>query len=257
MGIPEQTVLDLLQREAVHHRDRKSLTRAVRRKLHNIMAPYLEDLNYTRAVGWVNALSPASSVEEMKGVCTRILEAHASTSERLPFLSGFYEKIFSVTGLPASILDLACGLHPFGFPWMGLPASCALYAFDIHAPRINLVNHFFDRIGLDPLAEVRDVLVSPPQIRADVAFLFKEAHRMEKRQPGCSRPLWEALQVRFLAVSLPAVDLSGDHDLSLKHRELVGRIIDGKPWKITEILFENELVFIMDKGFENEAQRGR
>jgi len=253
MGIPAETVLDLLRMEQGKHRDQKALEKTVRRKLHNIMAPYLEDLNYEQAAGWVEAMPDHAPEDLLKQVSKRVLLSHASTRERMPFLQRFYEQLFQRTGIPDSILDLACGLHPFGIPWMGLPASCAYHAYDIHAPRVDLLNRYFLKIGLPSLAEVRDVLVSPPPVKAQVALLFKEAHRMEKRQAGCSQPLWEALNVRYLVVSLPALDLSGDHDLSGKHRSLVYQVCGDKLWKISEIRFENELVFVIDKGKEGDG----
>jgi 16S rRNA (guanine(1405)-N(7))-methyltransferase len=246
MGIPDETVLDLLTQEAVRYPERRDLLKVVRRKLHNIMAPYLEDLSYPQAEAWIAALDPADGAA-VKAVCGRILASHASSRERMPFLAEFYQRIFAVTGAPASVLDLACGLHPFSYPWMGLD-GVQFHACDIHQPRVRLINRFFERLGLQPLAEVRDVLVDPPAQTADMALIFKEAHRMEKRKPGCSRPLWQALRVRWLLVSLPAVDLSGSHDLTEKHRALVADIVNGLPWTVREIAFSNEIVFMIDKG---------
>lgn len=253
MGIPLETVLDLLRQEKSHYRDRKALEKVVRRKLHNITAPYLEDLNYTEAAGWLEALPQAPSDQAVREVSVRMMESHTSTRERLPFLDVFYTHLFEVTGKPGSILDLACGMHPFGFPWMGLPLDCTYRAYDIHAPRVALINRFFRCIGLETLAEVRDVLVSPPRQEAQLALLFKEAHRMEKRKSGCSREFWKALNVRYLAVSLPSADLSGSHDLSQRHRRLVQQVLVGLPWTVTELAFENELVFVIDKRREIEG----
>ena len=42
------------------------------------------------------------------------------------------------------VLDLACGLHPLAFPWMGLPLTTQYYAYDIHQPRVDLIGHFFN-----------------------------------------------------------------------------------------------------------------
>lgn len=247
MGIPDETVRDLLVQESARYPERRELIKVVRRKLHNIMAPYLEELNYTEAAGWIEALDPGDETA-VRDVCARILSSHASSRERMPFLGDFYRRIFEKTGRPASILDLACGFHPFSFPWMELPASTQFFAYDIHQPRVALINRFFEKIGLQPLAEVRDVLVNTPQQTADAALIFKEVHRMEKRKPGCSRPFWQALNVRWLLISLPSTDLSGSHDLAGKHRDLVVGILNGLPWTVEEIVFSNEIVFVIDTG---------
>jgi len=47
---------------------------------------------------------------------------------RLPILEELYSRIFAETGVPNRVLDLACGLHPFGLPWMGLPETATYHA---------------------------------------------------------------------------------------------------------------------------------
>ena len=54
--------------------------------------------------------------------------------------------------LPAcrfSILDLACAMHPFAHPWMNLPPDCPYLAYDLHQPRVDLINHFFQTAGIN------------------------------------------------------------------------------------------------------------
>jgi 16S rRNA (guanine(1405)-N(7))-methyltransferase len=246
-NIPESTLLSLFENELAHQKSLKEADESVRHKLHNIMAPYLGDPDYDTACLELQMAFAGGSAAEIKTVCAGILSAHASTRERLPFLEKFYQGISAVYGEPHTILDIACGLNPFAFPWMGLPETVNYHAYDIHSPRVELINRYFSLQGLKPLAEVRDVLLDPPSIEADAAFLFKEAHRMEQRQRGCSLPLWKALHVRFLLVSLPASSLSGKHDLAERQRHLVASILDGMNWKVSEILIENEMVFCIEK----------
>ncbi len=112
----------------------------------------------------------------VKEVCEKLLQSHVSTRERLPYLKTFYERLFGVTGRPNSILDLACGMNPFAFPWMGLSLSVSYHAYDIHRPRVALINQYFCLQGLRPLAEVRDVLVDPPRFR--LMWLFSSKKRI-------------------------------------------------------------------------------
>jgi 16S rRNA (guanine(1405)-N(7))-methyltransferase len=237
----------LFEIELAHQKSLKEADESVRHKLHNIMAPYLGDPDYETAALDLNNAFAEGNPDQVKAVCAGILNSHASTRERLPILEKFYQDIFAVSGRPHSILDLACGLNPFAFPWMGLPPAVNYHAYDIHTPRVNLINHYFSLQGLQPLAEVRDVLLNPPTVDADAAFIFKEAHRMEQRQRGCSLPFWKALHVNILLVSLPASSLSGKHDLADRQRHLVISILDGMNWKVTELLIENEMVFYIEK----------
>lgn len=242
LGIPAETIQDLIRQELPRHRGRKAVMQAVREKLHNLIAPYLGDPDYVQA-----ALEMEESRAEDAGpeFSRRMLEMHASTRERLPFLNEFYPCLFEVIGKPTVVLDLACGLHPFGLPWMGLGVGVEYHAYDVHAPRVGLINRYLTWYGLQPLAEVGDILLHPPQIEADVAFFFKEAHRFEQRQRGCNRAFWRALKARWLLVSLPAASLTGRHDLSEGHRRLVYATLEGLEWPVTEMQIGNELIFCL------------
>jgi 16S rRNA (guanine(1405)-N(7))-methyltransferase len=253
LDLTPATVIDLLRSELPLHRQQKDALKEVRRKLHNIVAPYLGDPDYQEANVKLAAAYASGRHELVREECSSILAAHASTHERLSILEDFYPRIFEVTGTPAVLLDLACGLNPFSFPWMGLPNTIQYYAFDINQPRIHFINHFFKLQGLPALAVQEDILVNPPQIQADVAFFFKEAHRFEQRQHGCNLPFWQALRVHYLLVSLPTRSLNGKHNLLEGHRNMVYHIALNQPWQISEILFDNEIVFCIDKS--HDAQK--
>ena len=252
LGLPVETVRDLLAQELPRHHSQKDALDAVRRKLHNVVADYLGDPDYPAATQLLGEAFASSDPAQIQAACRQILSAHASTRERLPLLEDFYVRLWQVTGAPYTVLDLACGLHPFGFPWMGLPASTRYYAYDIHSPRLDLIDHYFNLQGLAPLARCQDVLVSPPQVVADVAFFFKEAHRFEQRQHGCNRGFWQALKVDWLLVSLPTASMTKRHSLEEGHRRLVKNTLAGLDWPVTEVDFEGEMVFCIHKGQGHE-----
>ena len=246
-GLNPETIQDLILKEIDKQPTEKALVKSVRRKLHNIVAPYLGEPDYSKLITQLEKIeNPIPSHPEIKELCWEALSKHASTKERLPFITSFYDQLFKQTGKPSSVLDLACGLHPLAFPWMGLETSIQYHAYDIIQPRIEFINIYFKKIGLAPLAENRDVLVNPPKIKADLAIFFKEAHRFQKRQLGCNQDFWENLNVDKLVVSLPAQDLSGTHNLSAQQRELVNNNLPLHQG-VLELLIENELIFIIDK----------
>ena len=247
LGLNRDTIQDLIAQEARHHASPKKLKKSVRRKLHNIVAPYLGEPDYQTLKKDLHQMTPIHpDSPQVKAFCKSILSAHASTQERIPIMDQFYDRLFEHTGKPEILLDLACGLHPFAFPWMGLPSSVQYHAYDIIQPRIDFINAFFSQIGLQPLAENRDILVHPPAIEAGLALIFKEAHRMEKRQPGCNKALWESLKVKTLAVSLPTQNLAGTHSLIEQHRDLVYRNLPQNRC-VEELEFEDEIVFLISK----------
>src|SRR5947209_18394664 len=65
-------------------------------------------------------------------VCTRIMNHHASTRERLPILEQFYSEISTYLPPIRSVLDIAWVLHPLPIPWMPLREDGECYACDIY-----------------------------------------------------------------------------------------------------------------------------
>jgi 16S rRNA (guanine(1405)-N(7))-methyltransferase len=247
LGIPAVTVLNLLENEQNRHRSQKDAVKEVRKKLHHIVAPYLGDPDYELSLKNLELAFSSGSGEQVKTICSEILAAHASTRERMQILSQFYQRLFEFTGRPDSILDLACGLNPFSFSWMELPVSVRYYVYDLNWPRLRFIHQYFEMQGLADLGESRDILLDPPREEAHVAFFFKEAHRFEQRQPGCNLKFWQALNVHYLLVSLPTSSLSGKHNLLDQHRRLVYNTLRNQTWAVTEFMFDNEIVFGIDK----------
>jgi 16S rRNA (guanine(1405)-N(7))-methyltransferase len=247
LDIPKETVMDLIQREMDSGLDEKTMVKNVRKKMHNIIAPYLGDPNYSEAITWLETAYISKNTDAIKQTCIQILSQHASTRERVSYLKDFYQQLFNLIGKPGSILDLACGLNPISLPWMELPMETEYHAYDIHTPRVKFINQFLILAGRQPLAEVRDILVNPPALKADVVFFFKEAHRLEQRRKGANRDLWQSLNVNMLLVSLPINSLNGQHDLSGQMRRLVENAIRGLSWSSQEIIIGNELVFCIHK----------
>lgn len=248
LGIPAATVLDLIHQAQMQSSHPRDVEKIVKTKMHNLIAPYLGDADFSKAEVEMGQAFNSGSEQDIREYCIRVMSSHASTRERVHLLPDFYKRLFELSGTPHSILDLACGLNPFSLPWMNLPADTQYYAYDIVQPRVDLINQFLQMYGRQPLAENRDILVDPPQIQADAAFFFKEAHRFEQRQKGCNRAFWIALNVKTLFVSLPTANLTGTHSKLDQHRRLVYDTLSGFNWLVREILFENEIVFCIQKG---------
>ncbi len=242
-GIPDATIEDILRRELARHPKPAEALRSAKAILHNVMAPYLGDVDHELASDLLEGVFASGDVGTIRQAARTILELHNSTRERLPYLEDFYRCIREACPDMRTILDLACGLNPFAFPWMGLRDDVKYHAYDIHQPRVELINQFFRGSGLQPLAEVRDILVNPPEIQADAAFLFKEAHRMEKRRKGASRGLIQALHARVIFVSLPNRSLDGQRDLGVRMDRLVKSIFEGTGSEIRSAEFPGETLY--------------
>ena len=245
----EETIRQLAVEAVQEHTKAKPAEKAVRRRLHSIMAPYLGDPDYTAAGQLLTDVFVAGDEATIRAACRDLMYTHLSTRERLPILESFYRDIFAVTGPPRRLLDIACGLNPLAFPWMGLPAAGTDFiAYDIHEPRVDFLNHYFILQGLPPLAYVKDVAVGAPAESGDVALFLKEMPRFERNYPGHGRALLSALDCRWLVVSFPTISTHGGRNLTNRYREFFQQLIDGSGWPVTELLFDTELVFCAEKG---------
>ena len=244
----EETIRQLAVEAVTEFKKPKPAEKAVRRRLHSIMAPYLGDPDYTAARELLTDIFVRGDDNAIRAACRDLMHTHLSTRERLPILDIFYRDIFAITGPPRRLLDIACGLNPLAFPWMGLaPAGMDFVAYDIHEPRVEFLNHYFILQGLPPLAFVKDVAVSAPAESGDVALFLKEMPRFERNYPGRGRALLDSIDTRWLVVSFPTISTHGGRNLTNRYREFFHQIIDGSGWPVTELLFDTELVFCADK----------
>lgn len=244
-AVPLATLADIADHTLRHERGKAALKTA-KAKLHNVIADYLGDPDYDAASQQINQISTAGP-EAIRAVCGEIAAAHASTRERLAVLTEFYPRLWAVTGTPRTLIDLACGLNPVLIPFMALPTDASYYAYDIHPARVAFLNTAIRALGVGGGAELRDILVSPPEIRADVALILKEVHRFEQRRRGVSRALIDAVRARWILVSLPTRGMNGRQDLRQSYRNLFYKVMAGSGWPVIEVEFENEMVFCVEK----------
>ncbi len=95
LAIPGETAESLYRQALLNGNAPREALKSVRQKLHNIVAPYLGDANFEEAAVDLDAAFKEGDENEIKSVCTRILESHASTRERLGIMETFYSQIFS------------------------------------------------------------------------------------------------------------------------------------------------------------------
>jgi 16S rRNA (guanine(1405)-N(7))-methyltransferase len=160
----------------------------------------------------------------------------------LPVLEELYGRIFAVTGTPNRVLDLACGLHPFGLPWMGLPENSSYHAMDINCELMALLGGFFSK---ELVAECRDVLVRPPKEPADVAFLLKAVPCLEQQERGASLRLLRALRSRHAVVSFPVHSLGGrSKGMEEHYAAMAGELIEALGADAEVLRYPSEIFYV-------------
>lgn len=100
LNLPEETLRDLLVQETARYKKPAEALKSTRAKLHNIVAPYLGDLDYATATAELQGAFASHDSQSVKNTCTAFLSQHDSTRERLPYLKNFYQGIFSFAANP-------------------------------------------------------------------------------------------------------------------------------------------------------------
>jgi len=245
--ICEATLFRIVKDSLARSRTRKEAVSRAKRKLHQVYGAYLEGWK-PKAIREDVACLAGASPEDAKPVCRRILSHHASTRERLPLLDTLYGKIFAIAGIPERILDVGCGLHPFAWPWMGLPEETEYTAWDVNREMVELVQSFFDTVGCRGKAECRDVLVELPEKGFDLVFLMKTLPCLEQQEKGCSQRLLETIPARYSVVSFPVSSLAGrGKGMREAYTGEVERLMRNRPWRAVGLDVREEVVFVVER----------
>ena len=247
-SVCQELITRVGEQELAKRRNLREAVKATKNKLHQVAGAYLEsDLPYD---AWLQELRAAADPASFRGACRKIMEAHASTRERLPTLDEFYEIIWAGRPRVRSVLDLACGLNPLTLPWMPLAEGAAYYAYDIYQDMADFLERF---MGL-PLAKVRgetqarDVLLPGHWPRVDLALLLKAIPCLEQLDKAAGAKLLDGVQADYLLVSFPA------HSLGRKEKGMVANyeahfreLMRGRPGIIRRFEFPSELVFLVSQ----------
>lgn len=234
--------------ELAKGRGLKAAIKATKSRLHQVFGAFDGAPDYEGLLRKLAAAYASGSEEAVREACRAALAGHASTRERLPILDRFYAEVFAVTGRPSRILDLACGLHPLGLPWMGLPPDVGYTADDIDGRAVEFLNRFFPLTGIRGRAVHRDVLSQVPDEPAGVAFLLKTLPGLERQEKGSALRVLEALRARHIVVSFPVASLGGrEKGMRTNYERGFLALAAGKPWEVVRLEFPAELVFVVVK----------
>lgn len=225
----------------------KEAVKAAKGKLHQVAGAYFDTRpDYPRWLAGLAAATPA----ERPAACAELLRRHASTRERQAFLPEFYAPLFATLPPAASVLDLACGLHPLGLPWMPLPPLCRYLAIDVYGDLAGFLGAALTLLGAQGEGRCADLLdpAALPAERFTVAFLLKTLPCLEQLQPGSGADLLERLPADWVFVSYPTRSLGGHRKgMPAHYRQEFARLLAGRPWPVASFTFPAETVYRIDK----------
>jgi 16S rRNA (guanine(1405)-N(7))-methyltransferase len=187
--------------------------------------------------------------EHSRSIILPILRLQSSVQERVGVLEEFYKKIFAITGIPNSIIDHACGLNPLTIPWMSLPSTTTYKAYDIDEEEIKFLKLALNSIHCATKAEfaLGDVFLDEFE-DADVVFMLKLLPCLEHQKKGSSIEVLKKQNCKYIVVSFPIRSIGGKEKGMVEfYRNSFMFLVENQGWKISEILFNTELVFVVEK----------
>ena len=249
---------ELVQRigaqELEKRRSLKEAVKATKNKLHQVGGAYQQTkINYEKSLELLRETACTEPVEvavshpnQLRTTCHQLMQAHASTRERLPILDDFYETIFAELPPIYTVLDLACGLNPLAYPWLPLPKGTEFTAVDIYRDMLNFIQDFFELTGVNGRTQQRDIIGNPPTEPYDLILLLKTLPCLEQVDKNAAANLLDKLNGRYLLISYPAQSLGGrSKGMVENYTQQFDALANGRNWQVQRFEFATELAFLV------------
>ena len=249
-GIDVALVERLAAEELPRSRGADDAVKRVKRRLHQAVGAF-----EGRGASGTDALERAWNGNladpQFREACLDALRGHASTRERVAHLDRFYAGIWELTGVPASVLDLGCGLAPLALPWMGLDRATPYRAVDVDRSALARVGAFLELVGQPHETRALDLVATVPQDHADVALALKLVTTLDRQDPSAAARLLAAVRARHAVVSFATRSLGGHaRGMERTYRSRLERLVAEIPrvTGVEEASVPNELVFVLALG---------
>jgi len=185
----------------------------------------------------------------------KILSSTVSTKERLDDYEFIYNKIFDITGIPKTILDIGCGLNPISYIYMHIK-ELNYYAYDIDESDIQFLNEFFHIMknkGLNGKSQILDVR-NKNQINnipnTDIIFLFKVIDLIDidnhKPSEELIKNLLNQKKAKFIVASFATKTIS-KKSMNFPNRKWFELMLQRIGLKFKIIKTRNEIFYIISK----------
>lgn len=226
----------------------KKAEKAAKNKLHQVYGAFFEKINVKKINKLLAGISAHPDNEILKRTAGEILKFHRSTAERIPVLETFYRDLFSRTGTPKKVLDLACGLNPFSIQWMNLEPDAEYLGLDIDSRLSVMINTYFKYLNRSFRAECADILVSPPEPvnKPDMILILKTLPSLEQQEKGAGERLLKSIKAKYIVVSFPAKSLSGhEKGMETHYNEFILDILNRLSFTYFKMEYPAEIFYII------------
>lgn len=222
----------------------KLVLKEVRKNLRQIYGVFIEK-DYGKREKLLQEMKTLKESEAL----TKILSLHKSTKERIPYYKEVYSNILAITGKGKIILDLACGLNPLSYGFLGYKPE--YIASDIAEKDLEFIDSFFKKFKIKGKTIKIDLVTEQEKlktIKIDICFLLKALDSLETRKRYISQELIENINSKWLIVSFPKKSLGSAKEISKKKRQWFIKMLENKGFLHHEFEVENEFFLVVKKG---------
>jgi|WetSurMetagenome_2_1015567.scaffolds.fasta_scaffold10234_4 16S rRNA (guanine(1405)-N(7))-methyltransferase len=225
----------------------KEALQSTRSRLHQAACAYQSpELDYASAARELADLPRSLESAQTKEFCHRLMNAHASSRERLHILDKFYQRIAQETEGVHTILDCACGLNPLALPWMPWSGITRFDACDVFSDLTAFLQLFLDHYNIHGHVTTFDLTADTPGGAYDLVLLLKTLPCLEQLEKYSARRLITTLNSRYLLISYPVASLGGHQKgMSRNYTAQFEELTADWKGKIKRIEFETELAFLL------------
>ncbi|MFP4117422.1 MAG: hypothetical protein ACLFTR_00710 [Candidatus Woesearchaeota archaeon] len=233
---------------------KKELVKRVRAELHRINGSFNVDFEHRKKL-----MHDYLGTKD-RGHIISLLETHSSTKERLPIYENLYANLFDITGVPASILDLGCGLNPLSSIFMEHDGLDYL-ACDISEDILELLDMFFD-VQEKTEGETRKLNLFESSKRYifkdieqfDICFLFKVLDVIEQsKSHKISEDIIASVPADWVIVSFSKKTVSGKK-MNHPYRGWLDKMLHRLMYMSKIIEYEDEIFYIIKKKQERKDE---
>ena len=171
------------------------------------------------------------------------LKSHRSTSERLQFYDNIYRFIFSITGRPKRVLDLACGLNPLSYNLIG--NDVYFYVTELTDYDCGKLREYFIKNNIKGEVIKADLRTFNDFPKVDVCFMFKLLDSIESDGHRLAEHLIKSVNAKYIVVSFSTKTTKGRR-MNYPQRGWFERMLNRLGLKY-EIHYESNEVFYVVK----------
>lgn len=261
--------LDKLEKSKTYKQFTKSkeykfLIKEIRAELRRVYGVFILE-GYNKRESLLKELEEDASSEGRTEICTKLLNLHKSTKERMDHYEELYTTIFDTIGRLSddktdknatdkkmTFMDLACGMNPISSIFFREKIK-KYYASDISTEDCEFLKRYFDTTDIDAVLFPLDLVDERnfpklSKIKVDMCFIFKTLDGLERVKRDITERLLQSISTGYFAITFPTLSIGGKREIKEHRRLWLERLLERLKWRYEKFTLGSELLYIVKKG---------